>query len=133
MIFLDANVILRFILDNDPHLSPKAKAIFEKIDRGEIKVDVTLLTISEVAFTLERSYKLLKSEITDRVLGLIKSPNINFEKHDLLPKILILYVEKNISFIDAYHAVLMNKNKIKKIYSFDRDFDKISTIQRLEK
>jgi len=51
----------------------------------------------------------------------------------LLPRILAFYVEKNISFIDAYLVVLMAKKKIKKIYSFDKDFDKIPGILRLEK
>lgn len=121
------------MLDNDPLLSPKAKAIFEKIDQGEIKIHITLLAISEVIFTLERSYKLAKSEIASKILDITKFPNISIEKQALFPKIMAIYTGKHISFIDAYHAALMTKKRIKKIYSFDKDFDKIPGISRLEK
>jgi predicted nucleic acid-binding protein len=44
----------------------------------------------------------------------------------------MLYVEKNISFADAYHAVVMQKLNLTEIVSFDRDFDKLPTLKRIE-
>ncbi len=42
------------------------------------------------------------------------------------------YVDLNISFADAYHAVLMEDLKLTTIISFDRDFDRVPGLQRLE-
>ena len=132
MILLDANIILRFVLANDPELSPKAEIIFKKIEQGKAKIQITLLAFSEVVFTLERAYKMPKAEITQKLLSLLQLNNLKFEKQDMLPAVFEYYHEKNISFIDAYHIALMNKKKIVEIYSFDRDFDKFPKVKRLE-
>lgn len=44
----------------------------------------------------------------------------------------MIYARKNIDYIDAYNAVLMRRLSLKAIYSYDKDFDKIEGIDRLE-
>lgn len=132
MIFLDTNIILRFILNDDPKLSPKAKAIFQKIQDTQTNVYIGLLSFSEVVFTLERSYRFPKIEVVKNLLFIMRIPSIKMEKKQLIQTALKEYIDKNISFIDAYSAVLMKKQGIKQIYSFDRDFDKFRDLQRLE-
>ena len=133
MIFLDTNIILRFILKDHPAYSPKAKAIIEKVDKGEAKVYISWPTILEVVFVLQNSIKLPKKEITKKLLPIFHSENVNLEQKSLLDTIFAYYVDKNISLTDAYNAALMQKKKVKQIYSFDSDFDKFSQIKRLEK
>lgn len=132
MICLDANVILRFILDNDPNLSPKAKIIIEKIQLGKTQIYLCLLALSEVIFALERSYRLPKKEIAKTLSILLNYSNIKVENQKLIEGAFVYYVDKNISFTDAYYLTLMRKKNIKKIYSFDKDFDKFPQIKRLE-
>ena len=43
-----------------------------------------------------------------------------------------LYVELNISFADAYHAVMAEALGIQRIYSWDRDLDQVKGLQRVE-
>ena len=43
-----------------------------------------------------------------------------------------LYATQNISFPDAFHAAYMNSRGIEKIYSGDRDFDRLEGITRVE-
>lgn len=131
MIFIDTNVILRFVLDDNPTYSLRAKAIFEKIDQGEVKVFISLVTISETIFTLERSYKYSKSDIFSKLLPIVKLENAQIDNQDILEQALNFYKEKNINFPDAYQAAQMLKKKVKKIYSFDSHFDRFSQIKRL--
>ncbi|MBI4028955.1 MAG: PIN domain-containing protein [Candidatus Blackburnbacteria bacterium] len=131
MIFLDANVILRFILDDNPKLSPKAKSIFQTINQGKTRVFISQMAVHEVVFTLQRTYKLPKSNIRQKFSELIKSENILVDKREILEKALFFYEDKNISFADAYQAALMLKKKVKKIYSFDKHFDRFPQIKRL--
>ena len=72
MIFLDANVILRFILDDNPIVSPKARSIFETINSGRVKVFISAMAAFEVVFTLERTYSLSKSIIAQKFLSILK-------------------------------------------------------------
>ena len=132
MILVDTNIILRLLLNDSPILSPKARIIFEKITRGELKTFISLLTTSEVIFTLERSYRIPKVEITKSLSQIFKLTNLTVEKQELVEQAFVYYLDKNISFPDAYHAALMQKKKVKQIYSFDSDFDKFPQIKRLE-
>lgn len=133
MILVDTNIVLRLILNDSPDLSTKARIIFEKIIRGKIRTLISLLTISEIIFTLERSYKIPKIEIVKSLSQMFKLTNLTIEKQVLVEQAFVYYVERNISFPDAYHVALMEKKKIKQIYSFDEDFDKFPQINRLEK
>ena len=54
------------------------------------------------------------------------------KKHRRFRKVFTYYVDTNISFADAYHAVLMEGLKLKEIVSFDREFDRIPTVRRVE-
>lgn len=132
MIFLDTNIILRFILRDHPSYSQKAADILGEIDREAIRVQLSWLVIFEAVFVLQNSHKLPKAEIAQKLLPLFLPKNIILENKDLLKLTFDYYVDKNISFADAYHAALMTKKKIKEIYTFDRDFDKFPKIKRLE-
>lgn len=132
MIFLDTNVILRFILNDHPTFSPKSESIFQKINNSEVKVYTSWITIFEAVFVLQNSHKLRRDEITKKLLSIIQLENLQMEEKTLLKPTFNNYLEKNISLADAYHVALMGKKKIKKIYSFDEDFDKFPNIVRLE-
>ena len=132
MIFLDTNIILRFILNDHPLYSQKAITIINKIDTGKIKVYLSWLVIFEIVFVLQNTHKLPKVVISEKLLSLLILKNIVFERKSLLEPTFKYYAEKNISFADAYHIALITKKRIHKIYSFDRDFDKLPAIQRLE-
>ena len=43
-----------------------------------------------------------------------------------------MYVDLNIPFADAYLAVLMERLNLTEIVSFDRDFDKVAGLERVE-
>lgn len=47
-------------------------------------------------------------------------------------KIFPLYVQGPLGFADCYHVVLMERLKIREIFSFDTDFDKVLGISRRE-
>jgi predicted nucleic acid-binding protein len=47
-------------------------------------------------------------------------------------KVFNLHVTSNFSFADAYHAVLMGRLNIPEIVSFDRGFDRVPGITRVE-
>jgi len=70
-IFLDSNILLRHLLQDEPHQSQKAASFLFRIEKGEIRVRISELVIFETVFTLQRSYKQSKSKICDVLLPLI--------------------------------------------------------------
>jgi uncharacterized protein len=43
-----------------------------------------------------------------------------------------LFIERNISYVDAFNALYMQSRHIREVYSWDTDFDRIEGITRIE-
>lgn len=131
MIFLDSNIVLRFVLDDDPKLSPKASTIFNKISNGEVNVFIPWVVLAEIVYVLLKVYKLKKDEIVEKLLPVIALENITMSNKDIYKRVFEIFTDKNIDFEDAYQVALMVKKNKKEIYSFDEDFDRFPQIKRL--
>jgi len=130
--FLDTNIILRHVLGDHSDQSPRATAYLERIENGEIQVHTSDTVVFECVFTLERYYKQPKVKIRDALLPLIELPGIILPGKRRYRKVFDIYIDENLSFADAYHAVLAEHLKLDAIISFDRGLDRIPDIERQE-
>lgn len=130
--FLDTNILLRFLTGDDMQEAQRALNLFMRIERGEEKVITSSSVIFETVFTLQKQYNLPRKEIKDKLLPIISSRGIHLADKGLYYRAFDIYVTKNISFVDAYNAAYMISEEIFNIYSWDKDFDKIEGIVRLE-
>jgi predicted nucleic acid-binding protein len=129
---LDTNILLRHLRADVPHQSPRATALIERIERGDVEVHLADLVIFETVFTLQRSYKVPKDRIRDALLPIIELPGIVLPGKRRFRRVFELYITHNIAFGDAYLAVQMQQLKSRQIYSFDRELDRLPDIERLE-
>lgn len=130
--FLDTNIFLRHLLGDDPEQSPRATAYLERVERGELRVRTADTVIFEVVFTLQRHFHHSKQSIRDALLPLLGLPGIVIPGKRRLAKVFDLYVNSGLSFADAYHAAVMEQLKLTDIVTFDRGFDKLPGIRRIE-
>lgn len=132
MIFIDTNIFLRYFEREDESTYRNVEMLFHEIVNGNIMGISTSLVIAEVIWVLKKFYKWDKEEICHNVELILKTPNIRFNQRSVIVKAINLYRDKNINFIDAYNYSYMKANGIDKIYTFDRDFDKLKDVKRLE-
>ncbi len=130
--FLDTNIFLRHLRGDHPEFSPRATALLHRIEQGSLKARTADTVVFETVFTLERVYKRSKEAIRDAFLPLIELPGIVLPGKRRLRQVFVYYIEQNISFADAYHAVLMESLRLTQIASFDRDFDRVPSVTRVE-
>lgn len=132
LFFLDTNIILRHLLRDDEEKATASKALLARLERGDARARTSDIVVAEVVFVLERSYRVPKEEIRDHVLPIILFPGLMLPSKRLYLRAFELYVERNISFADAYNAALMEKLKIAQVASYDPHFDRIEGIHRFE-
>ncbi|MFZ3385544.1 MAG: PIN domain-containing protein [Candidatus Hydromicrobium sp.] len=132
MIFIDTNIFLRYFEKEDESTYRKVETLFHKIVNGNIIGISTSLVIAEVIWVLKKFYNWDKEEICNNVELILKTPNIRFNQRSVIVKAINLYKYKNINFIDAYNYSYMKANGIDEIYTFDRDFDELQDVKRLE-
>lgn len=132
LLFLDTNILLRHLLQDHPEQSPKATACLARIERGELRARTADTVVFEVVFTLQRHYRQSKAKIREVLLPLIELPGIVLPGKRRFRKAFDLFVDLNLPFADAYHAVLMERLKLAEVITFDIDFDRIPGIKRVE-
>jgi len=113
-------------------MARRAFDLLIRIERGEEKVITSSLVIFETVFTLQSFYKVPRREIKELLLPIISLRGIQLPEKSVFYKAFDLYVNQNISFADAYNAAYMMSEEIPNIYSWDKDFDKIDGIARIE-
>lgn len=132
MIFLDTNIFLRYFLKENELVFRRLEKLFSEIISGNIIGVANAMIIVEVVWVLSRSYKWNKEKICDNIEFILITPNIRFKDKAILVNAVNVYKEKNIGFIDAYNYSYMQYYGVNKIYTFDRDFDELQDVKRLE-
>ena len=134
MTFLDSNILLRHVLKDDPIQSPASRSLIQAIEQGRVTVWTSDLTVAEVVWVLsnKRTYNLPREQIRDALLPLIDLPHLKLARKRLYSRVFELYTSLPIDYVDCYHAALLERTSDPSIYSFDKDFDDIARISRVE-
>ena len=115
-ILIDANVILRYLLNDDPVSADKAKEI---IDKGAFTVSEV---IAEVVYVLKGVYNVSRKDIADTLTDFLFE--IEIENKSVLLKAFSIYSESSLDFVDciliAYHEVIGVE-----VFSFDKKLNKM--------
>lgn len=92
----DTNVILRYLLEDEPHLYKKASEFFEMVRLGEEKAVILESVLAECIYVLIKFYKIPKEEVTDKLKGLLQYKGIvNEDKRELIDSINIFNGKKS--------------------------------------
>ena len=130
--FLDSNILLCHLHGEHPDHSPRSTALLARIERGELEAQLSDMVVFETVFTLERSYKIPKARIRDAMLAILALPGIILPGKRRYIRIFEFYVDHNLPFGDAYIAAEMERFGATELYSFDRQFNRVPGITRLE-
>ncbi len=118
--WLDANIILRFLLKDHPKYFEAAFNLFSEAEKGNIILHLHPLILAEVVWTLQGYYGYKKPEIA-RVLGeMIESDGLIVENKEVTRKAFKDYAEKNVDYIDAYLSAHALINGPQVIYTLDK-------------
>lgn len=127
-IVVDANIIIRFLLNDHPRLSVSAKSIFLKAQKGATKIYFDEVIVAEVIWTLSSFYKIKKADLVDRLEKLISQSWVANPKKNLILKALDLYNSSNLHYIDCWIFVL-SKSLNMPLRTFDKSLEKIKNFR----
>ena len=129
-LFVDTNVFLRFLTNDDPAKAKRAETLFRDALRGKIRLATSLLVIAEIIWTLESFYKVAKPDIAAKVEKILNTPNLECPETPLILLALDLYAHANIDFVDAYTAFDMRERGLTQILTYDhKHFARVPWVQ----
>lgn len=130
--FLDTNILVRYLTNDDPAKAARALTLLERVAEGTEAAVTTPLVIFETVFLLEKSYKLPKAAVREKIAAILSLPGLQLPEKPLCLQGLDYYVHHNISYADAYNAAWMLREGVPEVYSWDREFDRVPGLSRIE-
>lgn len=112
MNLLDANIIIRFLTNDDATQSPKAYRLFERAVEGELTLLLHPLIVAECCCVLEsKRYGYSKKEIADTFNQIISASGIKTIEKETIQKALFGYSNDNVDFVDAFLSAVVEGSK----------------------
>ena len=113
MALIDANVVLRYLLDDHKELSPKAAEILEKHS-----VTLPVEVGCEVVYVLQKVYAVERKKIQQSLGDLLNEGLVSMDKPDVFLKALEYYGDSTLDFVDtllwAYQVI-----ERQEVFTFD--------------
>src|SRR4030067_1505999 len=130
--FVDTNIFLRFLTKDDAEKAQKILRFFEVAQNKRWQLVTSDLVIAEVVWVLtsKRLFNFPKEKVKESMLPLLLEDFISFPAKGSIVHVFEIFVEKNISFIDAYNAIYTRRIQANTILSYDKDFDRLDFINR---
>ncbi len=119
--YVDANVLLRYLLDDISEQSEQAEAI---LANGAF---VTTEVLAEVVYVLGGIYKMLRKEICGILTGLVNL--VRCDKPDVVKTCLAIFGKGKLDFVDCVLAAHHQVQGVA-IATFDKDLQK--TLGRID-
>lgn len=129
---IDANIILRYLTNDVPSQAKQAEELLKRVEEGSEEVFLPDIILADIIWILEGYYKQPREEIREWITAIISLQGLIFSDKDTALNALDIYLDKKIDWSDAFAASQMLQREITEIYSFDRHFDKIGGIARVE-
>lgn len=123
MVLIDANIVLRYLLDDHDVLSAKAAEILEN-QTAMLPIEAAC----EVVYVLQKVYQVERSVIAEQLTALLNGHIITIEKADVFIAALAFYGQTRLDFVDT---LLWAYRKVEKqtVLTFDKKLQ--SALERL--
>jgi predicted nucleic acid-binding protein len=128
-VHLDANVVLRFLRDDDPRQSAAARRLIAEADAGRIVLVLSTVTLAEIFYALRAAYRMPRPEIASLLDRLVGSGVFAVEHESRLHDALARVQTANVDFGDAWLAATAAENA-EPVATFDEDFTAFADVKR---
>lgn len=129
---IDANVILRYLTNDVAEQAKQAEELLKRVETGDEDVFLPDIILADIIWILEGYYKQAREDIREWITAILSLQGLIFSNKDTALNALDIYVDKKIDWSDAFTTSQMLQQEITEIYSFDKHFDRIDGIVRIE-
>jgi len=124
-LWLDANVVIRFLVREPQEMAAEAAELMKRAEAGEVRLYLSPLVLAEIVWVLKSFYSHPLTSISDVLLTLVSAPGVEVDDLESTIKALELTAARNVDFADAYLAVRAAAEGAK-VCTFDRtDFRRL--------
>ena len=120
MIGLDTNIVVRYIVQDDPAQCKKVNDLMENKLTSREPGFIALVVLIEVIWVLESSYRQPKSLILKVLRSLLATRQLMVERADIVHKASSLYEAASADFSDAVIVLMTQDSGCTDCFTFDK-------------
>ena len=124
-VWVDTNVLLRFLLDEPQDQAKRARTLINKAERAEIALIVPVVVLAEVVWVLHSYYGQTVVSIAEKLRPLVATEGLVVENSDVVLEALRVMAERSLKFADAY-LVAAATSRQQAVATFDLELRKLS-------
>ena len=130
--FIDTDVIIRLLTNDDPGKQKRAAKLFEQVETRKLTFFAPDTVIADAVYVLssKQLYKKSREEVWELLVPLVRLPKFKVKNRRIVLLALAFYATTKLDFGDAMIVAAMEQVDSKVVYSYDTDFDKITRISR---
>ena len=132
--YLDTNVFIRHITQDEPQMAERARRLFKQLEAGQATATTCEGVIVEAVQVLASRalYHLPRPLIRQHLSNLLSLKGLRLPRKRVYLRALDLYATSSLDFVDALIVAHMERDRSTVVISFDEDFDRLSQISRRE-
>jgi len=131
MTAVDTNVLVRFLVHDDPAQAALVREKFLSAEREGTAFFVPLLVLLETIWVLESAYAIPRSDLLDTLADLLRLPILNFEQREAVQAALTAARSHPLDLPDALIAESARHNGCSSVLTFDRKAARTAPFQIL--
>ncbi|MBX5491920.1 MAG: PIN domain-containing protein [Chloroflexi bacterium] len=130
--YLDTNVFIRHITQDDPRMGQQARALFKQLEAGQATATTCEGVIVEAVQVLSSRalYNLPRPLIRQHLSNLLSLRGLRLPRKGVYLRALDLYATSALDFVDALIVAHMERDRSSAVISFDQDFDRLPQVTR---
>lgn len=131
---VDTDVIIRLVSGDDPVKQQAARAMFNRVEAGQLEVAAPVTVFADATYVLgsRRLYGLQRNVVAAALSTLARIPGFHVDERQEVLRALTIYGSTKLDFGDAFILASMDADGSTLLYSYDRGFDRVSGITRIE-
>lgn len=120
----DTNVIVRYLVADDPAMHGKAKDFFDKVKHGAVKAVILESVIAECMYVLTKIYKAPRDRAAGSLIDILRYKGIaNADQQELI-RALTLCSEEDLDIVDCILCAKA-ESADNHLFTFDADLNKL--------
>lgn len=127
-VWLDTNIIIRFITSDHPVMTPETALLMKQAEDGSIILKIASMVIAECCWVLQSPhYQFVPADISRVLISFITANGVEMDEKDVIIHALDRYSSDQVDFIDAYLAEHVKSVGSEPIITYNtKDFQKLN-------
>ncbi len=121
----DTNILIRYLVKDNPALFTKAKGFFDKVKNGTEKAIILESVIAECIYVLTKIYKVPRDRASDSLVNLLHYKGVINEDRKELVLALTIFSDTGLDIVDSILCAKASGSDAN-LFSFDEELNKVA-------